>query len=62
MKQLLLGILSIVFGVLTLYMGVRDYTYKLLPEFLYFVFGAILILLGVYAISEFISYRKDSNE
>ena len=62
MKQLILGIFSIVLGALTIYMGMRDYTHKLLPEVLYFVFGAILIVLGVYKLIEITSYRHNNKE
>jgi sulfite exporter TauE/SafE len=45
MKQ---PIISIVLGVLVIIMGLRDNEYKMIPQVLYYVFGAILILFGVY--------------
>lgn len=62
MKYVILSILCIVFGILTIFMGVRDYPHKLLPEVLYFVLGSILIVLGVYKLFEITSYRNDHNE
>jgi len=62
MKFVILSILCIVFGMLTIFMGMRDYPHKLLPEVMYFLFGSILIVLGVYKLFEITSYWKDNNK
>ena len=58
MKQ---SILYIVMGALVIIGGLRYNEYRLIPEFLYYVFGGTLIVFGIYKLVSTTSDDQKNN-